>query len=392
MAIALSVVVAAAFTAAVFLVADRRRPPSADQVARLAVDGTALAIVAGAGDRVTLWNAAAEDLFGWEAAEVVGRPLPTLGDDDARRRDHHEIVRRAQRGERIIVVAEWVRADGAALEVRLTYGALADPVVDGWVVTARDVSAEQAAARSATQRVLLADRLDEATAGLAADLDLDVVRSRAVRACSSLLGAPAAALIAFEPGVGRITAVDGLPPGLVGEVPGADWRRFGVPLADGNAVAVDYAALPHHARLDDEGGSLDGVGTVVLAPTCSKEGPAGLLAAFFDHDAHPLTDTEVRAFERLATHAGNALHNAKAHEATDVARSHLHAALDAVAEGVAVTDEGGVVTAWNRVAEHVTGLVPADVIGRRMPPSVASHDPKTTPLPGGGDVVVFRGG
>ncbi|MFH0907620.1 MAG: PAS domain S-box protein, partial [bacterium] len=38
---------------------------------------------------VTMWNRAAERLFGWSAAEVLGKPLPTVPDD---RRDHFEKV------------------------------------------------------------------------------------------------------------------------------------------------------------------------------------------------------------------------------------------------------------------------------------------------------------
>src|SRR5262249_55320955 len=42
--------------------------------------------------RVRLWNPAAERIFGWTAAEVLGQPLPGLADNDSKASGNHCLV------------------------------------------------------------------------------------------------------------------------------------------------------------------------------------------------------------------------------------------------------------------------------------------------------------
>ena len=75
--------------------------------------------------RVTRWNKAAEKLFGWSAAEVLGNPLPLLGDEqrEAFRKYRAEVA--AHGG---IHVDEQVRLrkDGTRVDVLLASGTLVD--------------------------------------------------------------------------------------------------------------------------------------------------------------------------------------------------------------------------------------------------------------------------
>src|SRR5580704_2082781 len=47
--------------------------------------------------RITIWNNAAERLFGWRASEVIGRPSPLIPDD--RQTEYVALRARALRGE-----------------------------------------------------------------------------------------------------------------------------------------------------------------------------------------------------------------------------------------------------------------------------------------------------
>jgi PAS domain S-box-containing protein len=68
---------------------------------------------------VTLWNAAAEELFGWSAAEVLGRPYPLLLDAPEEVLEQARIVSRGE-GARLLVTQRR-RRDGVMLDVGITY-------------------------------------------------------------------------------------------------------------------------------------------------------------------------------------------------------------------------------------------------------------------------------
>ena len=91
------------------------------------IDASPLAILAlDTEDRVIGWNHAAEELFGWKAEEVMGKPLPTVPDEE--RHTFEDVVARTRRGER--VVAQDVRRrrrDGSIVEIRLWVAPLFGP-------------------------------------------------------------------------------------------------------------------------------------------------------------------------------------------------------------------------------------------------------------------------
>src|SRR2546421_5706798 len=78
-------------------------PGLADAAARLAaiVDSSNDGIVSKTLDGIiTSWNPAAERLFGWTAAEAVGRPITLIIPED-RRAEEDDVLARIRRGERV---------------------------------------------------------------------------------------------------------------------------------------------------------------------------------------------------------------------------------------------------------------------------------------------------
>jgi PAS domain S-box-containing protein len=98
--------------------------------------------------RVTTWNRSAEEMFGWTAAEVLGRPLPIV--DDEARPGFLEILDRVGSGDRIAAL-DVVRRhqDGHAIECRLS----AAPIIGeegrpmGVMAILEDVSEQRGAER-----------------------------------------------------------------------------------------------------------------------------------------------------------------------------------------------------------------------------------------------------
>jgi PAS domain S-box-containing protein len=90
------------------------------------VAGAPLAIIVLDDDaNVLMWNAAAEEMFGWTAAEVTGRPLPTIPPDE---RETFEMMReRERRGEwQRADSARRIRKDGSVLDVQVSTAPLRD--------------------------------------------------------------------------------------------------------------------------------------------------------------------------------------------------------------------------------------------------------------------------
>jgi PAS domain S-box-containing protein len=96
----------------------------ANETLRAVIRGSPLAIVAlDLNARVRLWNAAAEQLFGFTSEEVVGRPLPTVGRDELR-----TVIDEITRGRLFSdAMVTRQRKDGTLIEVSLSRA----PVVDG---------------------------------------------------------------------------------------------------------------------------------------------------------------------------------------------------------------------------------------------------------------------
>jgi PAS domain S-box-containing protein len=89
---------------------------------------------------VRSWNRAAEALYGWQAEEVIGRPLPTIGQD---LEDHGRLRDRVLRGEALRgVEVTRRRKDGTPVNVSLSVAPLHDAAgrVTGMLSLAADIT------------------------------------------------------------------------------------------------------------------------------------------------------------------------------------------------------------------------------------------------------------
>ena len=151
-----SAAVLAASSGAVVLLRHRwatsaaRAVGAADRQLRAIVDAAPVGIyTADAAGRVVTWNPAAERMFGWTAAEVVGQPLRVLPPDRLDR--HAALRRRVWAGESVVDEdAVAVRRDGGALDLFVAAAPLRDVAgrVEGAVVLATDRTAQRAAERA----------------------------------------------------------------------------------------------------------------------------------------------------------------------------------------------------------------------------------------------------
>jgi PAS domain S-box-containing protein len=119
---------------------------------------------------ITSWNAAAEALYGWSAAEAVGRPVSILV-PDTRRGEERQILRRIFGGERIEhYETERVRKDGGRLLVSLSVSPVRD--ADGTIVEVAVIARDMTTTRRLQRH---RERLQTVSAALAEAIGPDDV-------------------------------------------------------------------------------------------------------------------------------------------------------------------------------------------------------------------------
>jgi len=97
-----------------------------NQTVQALVEASPLPIVANDRDaKVQIWNPAAERTFGWDAAEVLGRPYPLIPDE--KRDEWREYLQRRVRGEMLVgLETQRLRKDGSLVDVAIWTAPLRD--------------------------------------------------------------------------------------------------------------------------------------------------------------------------------------------------------------------------------------------------------------------------
>ncbi|WP_289009654.1 PAS domain S-box protein [uncultured Thermomonospora sp.] len=346
-------------------------PGGQDAIVRAVIECAADAIVAiDPRFRVTLWNPAAERLFGWSAAEVLGQLPPIIPDE--LRAEQNAVLERVREGGQLSVATRRLRRDGQLIDVRIDTSPLhdADGRLLGWMGVYHPVAETDAAQHQLAERARLVRRLNDVVADLNAERDLPAVLDRITAALVELTGADAGGFVQIKGRSLELVSVQGLPERLRGTVTELDSSlvdellRSGKPVLLAGARRVDEAIRAH----------LPGLHTVALGLSYLQNRPYGALYALFS--GRKAGDTELELLELLAGHAGVAVGNAVAYADAVRQQAHERAVIDSSADGIVVLDAAGIVRQWNPAAARLTGLPAEQVIGR--PPPLQIPEPGCT--------------
>ncbi|MUN41152.1 sensor histidine kinase [Actinomadura litoris] len=341
-----------------------------DPIARAVIESAADAIVAvDQRHRVTVWNPAAERMFGWSAKEMVGRVPPIVPDE--LKAEHNAVqerllTRRPGEGEngQISIATRRFHQDGRLIDVRIDTSLLKDPTGAplGWVGVYHPVEDDEIVQHHMAERARLVRRLNDIVADLNAELDLAVVLDRITTALIELTGADAGGFVRIEGDRLRLVSMTGLPEHMRGTTADLRSSLVGELLRSGKTVKLATG----ERRLGDLIWSeLPGLHTIALGLSYLQNKPYGALYALFS--GRKVGHMELELLELLAGHAGVAVGNAVAYAEVVRQRAHERAVIDSSADGIAVLDHDLVVRQWNPAAHTLTGIPPEDALGRPLP-------------------------
>ncbi len=349
-----------------------------DAMARTVVECAADAIVAFGTDRsVMLWNPAAERMFGWTAAEVVGFEPHIIPEE--LKAEHNAVLERVRGGGQISFATRRVRKDGVLVDVRIDTSALITVPpggglgeVTGWVNVCHEVGEDDVARHYMAERARVVRRLGDVVADMNAQLDLESVLDRIAASLRELTGADAGGFVLIEEEMLRLVSTAGLPARLRGRVATLKSSLVGELMASGKTVMM---ATAESGGFDDLiWSALPGLHTIALSLSHVGGKPYGALYALFSR--RKLSHVELELLELLAGHAGVALTNAMAFEEVVRQRAHERAVIDGSADGIAVLDASGLVREWNPAAHRITGLPSEETVGK--PPPFPLPEPGAT--------------
>jgi two-component system, chemotaxis family, CheB/CheR fusion protein len=258
---------------------------------------------------VTSWNHGARQLFGYEAAEVIGRAVSLLRPDPDT--DHSpvdwpaEVMERMRAGESANFQVERVRRrkDGTPVDVLMSFSAIRDS--DGTLVgvstIARDISERKRAMQALAQRARISSLRADMGSILAHDEDLSPCLQQCAKSLAEGLGAACVGVwtVGGEPDVLELRAAAGIPESL------ETMRRIKIGELDIGRVAQERrpiltADLPHDAQLQGlEWARQQGLTAFAGYPLLVGGAVVGVLAVFCRQELprHVLDDLPSMSYE-----------------------------------------------------------------------------------------------
>jgi PAS domain S-box-containing protein len=335
-----------------------------DGTARAVIECAADAILAIGPDRtISLWNPAAERLFGWTAAEVVGLEPPFVPEE--LRAEHHAVLERVASGGLVSFATRRTRKDGTVVDLRIDASRMTDSTgaFCGWVYVCHQNGDDEAVRHYMAERARVVRRLGDVVADINAELELEAVLDRIAASLRELTRADAGGFVLIEGDKLRLVSLDGLPAELRGRTADLASSMVGQLKRSGKTVLM---ATSDSGGFDDLiWAALPGLHTITLSLSHVAGRPYGALYALYS--GRKVGHVELELLELLAGHASVALSNVTAFEEVRRQRAHERAVIDASADGIAVLDSGGLVRQWNPAAHRLTGLSPEAAAGRRPP-------------------------
>src|ERR1700689_5292400 len=282
-----------------------------DAPGRAVIDCAADPIIAFGRDRtLCVWNRAAEQMFGWTAAEVLGLEPPIIPRE--LRAEHNAVLERVANGGNVSLATRRICKAGEVLDLRIDTSELVDAEGDrlGWISVCHPSNEDATVRRYMAERARLVRRLGDVVADMNAELDLQVVLDRIAASLRELTRADAGGFVLIEGDRLRLVSMDGLPADLRGRTADLATSLVGELMRSGKTVLM---ATGETGRFDDLiWSALPGLHTITVSLSHVGGRPYGALYALYS--GRKVGHIDLELLELLAGHASVALSNVTAFE------------------------------------------------------------------------------
>src|SRR5262249_48728846 len=210
-----------------------------DATAQAVIECAPGPIVALGRDRtVCVWNPAAERMFGWTAAEVLGLEPPIIPRE--LRAEHNAVLERVAAGGQISLVTRRLSRTGEMLDLRIEISSLteASGARLGWIILAHPSDEDGAVRPYLAERARVGRRLGDVAADMNAELDLEAVLDRIAASLRELARADAGGFVLIEGDRLRLVSINGLPAELRGRTADLPTSLVGELMRSGNSVLM----------------------------------------------------------------------------------------------------------------------------------------------------------
>src|SRR5215468_4728927 len=211
------------------------------------IDATAGAVIAcapgpiialGRDKAVCVWNPAAERMFGWTAAEVLGLEPPIIPRE--LRAEHNAVLERVAAGGQISLATRRMSKTGEMLDLRIDVSSLTEASGGrlGWIILCHPSDEDSAVRHYMAERARVVRRLGDVVADMNAELELETVLDRIAASLRELTRADAGGFVLIEGERLRLVSMDGLPAELRGRTADLSSSLVGELMRSGNSVLM----------------------------------------------------------------------------------------------------------------------------------------------------------
>ncbi len=334
--------------------------------------------------RVKFWNPAAERLFGWQAAEVLGQLNPIVPPEKLSEfLDEHQKVMRGELD--LPTEVRRTRRDGQSIDLLVSRAPLFDEhgVPVAGVAIFADITARKQTEIAEREQRALAEALHSTAKALSSTLNLEEVLDRVLEYVGRIVPYDNASILLIDDGLARCVRLRGHLSHMAAEsihlmhLPVDQTEDLRYVAQTGEALIIadvhEYAAW---SRLP----GLEWIHAHLSAPLTIR----GKVVGFLNLDSAQIDFFTPNHAEQLRTFADQvavALENAQLYDRVqryaeeletrvadrtaelDRERQRLRAILDTAGEGILFTDRAGKIEYLNPAMEQLTGYASAEVMG-----------------------------